>query len=536
MRPSISKWVWHPFLVAAYPVLALLATNIDEIYPLEALRSLIIALILAILLLVGLHLILRDWHKAGLLASGFLILFFSYGQVYSLIKSRSLSGFIYGRHTLLLFVWGILALLLVWWIFHKLRRSIEATQFLNLIGVVLVVLPTYTIVSHQMRSLSYTGAQASETNQLSGVAPELRPDIYYIILDGYGRQDVLKALYGYDNSEFLSFLKARGFYIADQSRSNYMQTALSLASSLNMEYLDTLAERLGVRNKDRKPLANRIKKNQVVGFLRSMGYKVVAFDSGYEKTNLTKADYFWSPKQGNTQGTLFAAVNGYEGLLIDSTALRPFTDLYRSDSPLLARLNLNSEYRAHQERVHFTLEKLDDVAALDGSYFVFAHILVPHPPFVFGPHGEAITPDNTYVLADGDYYFGGIPDYVKHYRDQVVFIDREMETVIDRILKKSQTPPVIIIQGDHGPGAHLVWDSAEKSVLVERFGILNAYLFPGGDQGLLYPTITPVNTFRAVLDRYFQAGLPLLDDENYFSTWNQPYNFIRVTERIKPPG
>lgn len=58
------------------------------------------------------------------------------------------------------------------------------------------------------------------------------PDIYYIIVDGYGRSDLLKELFEYDNSTFLQFLSDRGFYVAEAAHSNYVQTSLSIASSL----------------------------------------------------------------------------------------------------------------------------------------------------------------------------------------------------------------------------------------------------------------------------------------------------------------
>jgi hypothetical protein len=70
---------------------------------------------------------------------------------------------------------------------------------------------------------------------------EATPDIYYIILDGYGRADMLQALYGFDNSMFVNALEQRGFVVASESQSNYHRTLLSLSSSLNMQYLDRMS-------------------------------------------------------------------------------------------------------------------------------------------------------------------------------------------------------------------------------------------------------------------------------------------------------
>jgi hypothetical protein len=98
---------------------------------------------------------------------------------------------------------------------------------------------------------------------------------------------------------------------------------------------------------------------------------------------------------------------------------------------------------------------------------------------------------------------------------------------------KSEKDPIIIIQGDHGPGAYLDWESIENSILPERFGIINAYYFPNGGEGMLYPSITPVNSFRIVLNVYFNHQFELLEDKNFFSTWARPYDFTETTDLLQ---
>jgi hypothetical protein len=70
------------------------------------------------------------------------------------------------------------------------------------------------------------------------------------------------------------------------------------------------------------------------------------------------------------------------------------------------------------------------------------------------------------------------------------------------------------------------------SNIQERLGILNVYYFPDQDYTALYPAISPVNTFRVVLNQYFGADYPLLPDRHFFALMRQPYRFLDVTGQL----
>jgi hypothetical protein len=169
--------------------------------------------------------------------------------------------------------------------------------------------------------------------------------------------------------------------------------------------------------------------------------------------------------------------------------------------------------------------------------FTFAHIVCPHPPFIFGAKGEDVSQyDKLFRLTDGDQFrefYGSAQDYIKGYHDQARFITAQIQTVIDRILANSSEPPIIILQSDHGSGLGLNIFSVDRTDLEERMSILNAYYLPCGGKEDLYPEITPVNSFRVVLKHNFGAHLDLLEDRSYYSTWHDPRQFIDVTERLR---
>jgi hypothetical protein len=508
----------------------MLANNINDIAVKDVVRALFGAVIVAVTLLVIINYFVNDWQKTGLITTGMIVLIFSYGHVYSLLWAENISRFInLGRHIGLLLLYGVLGVFGVWMVIKKLRRTGDFVRLFNFIGIFLLIIPTYTILTAQFHTSGYKQVLIEEYQVGNLKSNGELPDIYYIILDGYGRSDVLDELYDYDNSDFLEFLQDHGFYVAELSNSNYNQTALSLASSLNGIYINTLSEILGIESNNRWVLREMIENNIVSKLLKESGYQLITFDSGYMLTDINVADYYWSPED---KGITRARLNGFETLLLESTIGRILIDFSSVLPDSIQTLMIGSEYQNHRQKILYTLNKLDDVPMMEGDYFVFAHILAPHPPFVFGSDGEELTPKRSFTLADGSHFGGNRKEYINGYRNQVTFINNQIKQVITRILEKSDSPPIIIIQGDHGPGAYLTWPSVEKSNLHERFGILNAYYVPEEARDMLYPSISPVNSFLMVLNLLFEGEIQLLNDESYYSTVKKPYEFVPVTNKI----
>jgi hypothetical protein len=61
---------------------------------------------------------------------------------------------------------------------------------------------------------------------------------------------------------------------------------------------------------------------------------------------------------------------------------------------------------------------------------------------------------------------------------------------------------------------------------------LTAIYLPGKNNEGLYSQITPVNIFRVILNDYFDAKLPLLEDHSYYSYPSQ-FASRDVTEVVK---
>jgi hypothetical protein len=512
-RPAARRpFPLHHFLFALVPTLFLYSYNGSKIpiAPAELLLPIALSLTAALVLWLLLWLVLGNSRRAALVFTIFLALFFNYSRVLGAFGPDMPQEF--PRI-------GAAVILLLGIIFFGLaRREFSGlTIFLNLASLALVIINL--VVGFPALKRSRT-ASLNATRIATTQATDM-PDIYYITLDGYARADLLNSVYGYDNSEFTGWLEAHGFRVASRSRSNYSQTYLSLASSLNMTYLDSTVRTLGPESENRSGLVRMIGNCRVVKELRQRGYTIVSFASGYTGTNLANADVHFGPRW---------ALSEFQNVLVSTTALPLILD----------RVLKKTQSDLHRERILYAFEHLPDAARLKHPVFVFCHILSPHPPFVFGAQGEKTEPQSYSTMTEGG-SFQTVDkarvraEYVEKYRAQLQFINASAKTMIERILAASPQPPVIILQADHGPGSVLNWDDPEPEDLAGRFAILNAYHIPGQSsidnrQSTIPESITPVNSFRIVFKQLFGSDYPLLTDQSWFSTIAKPWRFYDVVQ------
>jgi len=407
-------------------------------------------------------------------------------------------------------------------VLYRLKNINLLLNYLNIVGLVLVILPIYRIFTYTFQTSDLEDIASQYHQQIlldngldrlkaiNNIDNQNRPDIYYLILDGYTRADVLKELYSYDNSGFLSDLEERGFYIAKTSRANYTDTVYSIASSLDMMHIDTLPE--FARNEgsinNREVLKNissiLIQNNQVCVFLRQQGYSVVFFDSGSFRINITSADYYErSPSIGR-----FNAQSAFELMLLDTTIGNFYFKLRGKEYKPLQSL-----FDEHRERVIYTFSNLAKCSDREGTYFIYAHVISPHTPYIFGPNGEIRRGVDPFTLLDQR---GGEQWSPNLYTDQVIYINKLVLQVIDQILENSNPKPIIIIQADHSSRAFGERERSDELRMKLLLPILNAYYLPDADSNqLLYSSITPVNSFRIIFNHYFGTNFAMLEDISY---------------------
>jgi hypothetical protein len=446
----------HTFLFAFFFIASPMITFIGDIEIDQALRILALSVPVNILLLGILWLITRNLQHAAFAGT---LLWISLGLTSMPMLTSVPEWVIPVRATwfALLVLWALIAAFIVPKRFWRLVKDpSKVTFFLNVVGVCSISYSAFMMVSATVRMENWKNQNAEWLNdKLAAQTATIDdpPDIYYVVLDGYGREDILREMYAVNNGPFLDQLREMGFFIADEAHSNYMQTVLSLSSSLNLQYLDEQIQIWGQDSADRRLPTEMIRHSLVRGFLEARGYRTVDVESGYYPTEIQDADERVGLMRPH-------GINAYEQFWV---LYSPLVELIPKDEFGYPTWG----YEMHRERIIQGLESLAQVSAEDGPKFVFAHVIAAHPPFVLQADGTPVPEARPYQLVDGGQSYESHEEFISGYVGQVSYINRLLLEIVPTILRNSKRPPVIILQGDHGPGSKLDWYSAAGTCLWE---------------------------------------------------------------------
>lgn len=521
-RRSRAPIPWHPVgFAVAYVLNAYVATAIS---PYAMFRGMFVAVAIAVVATGIAWLAFRNPRRGALAATAFVAL---------IVLGRELATIVANAIDLLP-AWqsaalGIAILAVIGlatrlaWVTFRGRESLAGwTRAVNAFAAILLLVIVVTAgangtLPHSIADLRQgvpLGAAPTRRDQ-----PRQGPDIYLILLDGHARRDVLADRFGFDDGPFLKALEDRGFEVAPASHSNYMLTGLTLTSMFNMALVDDIPQLESVVSgtASRGTARRVLNDNLTFGFLRSHGYATVAFGTPYEDVTLRQADVFMDgPELSEFEWQLFASTFALD--VVDRMA----PDLF----PGAQRARINSAFAN-------AVAVARDVKL--GPRFVFAHVMAPHTPLVFGPKGEPLdvpvvrrTEDTAAALGFSD------AEFAKRFTGQTEYIDSRAIETIDAILAASPQPPVIIVMSDHGSRSRVL-DPATATMddLRERFGTLFAAYTPG-QSGLFPADVTPSQIMVDLLNVYFGEHFAQPASGTFVSDGRNPFQLMKVPEPPPP--
>lgn len=434
-----------------------------------------------------LYLLIRDKYKSSLISSLFVFMFLSFGIFFSyhttikIIQNYPFFGFNFGSYKYIFSLYWMLFIALGYGIYRYTFPKF-VVDILTKILFILIFINGLFLIPDIYGFLNTENVSISETMKINAITLKYgyKPDIYYIMLDGYPRADTLKFLFNYDNTSFLHFLKDHNFRVLNNSCSNYHHTTASLASLFSMDYES--------KNLVSRPL--------VFNILKSQKYKLINIVSNMEFTG--SWNFF----------------DEYRGDLLLKTFSRQF--LQRTAIvPFIHKINFF-------KKAYIIKNQFKELENISGEHqnpiFVFCHILLPHLPFAFDENGDS-------PLEEDDVMLVNLYDekQIDRYRIQISALNNLLKKAVQVILTKSQKPPIIIIQSDHGSfflGRSIAYKPLNENLyqleMKERMSNFSAFYLPYEGKNNLYDTMSNVNTFRIILDHYFGTKFGKLEDKCYW--------------------
>jgi len=452
--------------------------NADEA---ELVRPMVVAVLAAMLVLLVSVTILGNIPWASLVASIVVLLFLRYPAPL-----------------------GAVAALAIWWLLIGLRsrrtegavtrlhHSDAPLRIAGIFCVVLLILNAWTV------GQTLTGRGGAQ-DALPHPTSSGGPDVYVLILDGYPRGDTIRDL-GFDNGRFEDRLEELGFSVAQDARSNYTKTWLTVGSFLSTRYiheLPALAEPPASPEDQVRLLHDVINDAPVLEYFRARGYQIVSIPSPTMRSDVTRGAHL--RKVGNLAGFEIALVSSFMSAVVaPSATLRGLAADAR-------------EYSGHQ-LANWSSPKEDDGPAR----LVLAHLMSPHPPFVLGQEPEYLHgcfPECSVWTTTAGQMELSAEEYGYRMETQLSVLNQMVNDATERIIA-SDPAAVIIVMSDHGARYSL-----ERTD--EHFRIFFASRTPGRDA--VFPEdVSPVNVFRRLLSTYFDENLPDMPYEAWLSDWEIP--------------
>lgn len=478
-------WFLQPLLIALFPVLHICSYNALEVGLLHIIFAITITTIGTTVFFLLMSLLFNSHVKSAFVTNIAIILFYITRPLMEFVLNPISTQvyFFRVRYVLVILFLGFLFVL-----YKIYKTNIFPNFFLHALLIPFILLHAFSLkniilqkITSQQKYLRYEKEQSlfiknnlHLKQKLKKLAqktffPKNLPDIYFIILDAYTSNEALLLEMNFDNQNFTNKLSEKGFFVAKKSKSNYKETFFSIAATLNMQYLPT---------QEPLHLDWMIEHNNVTYFLKQIGYSYVDLASNYHDVSLSyKEKTVFSKFKKFLLGT-----NHFTQVFLQNmTPIYPFFE------------NLFNTIRNKSVIQKFAL--LENIIALQNKpKFVYAHFLAPHFPYTFREDGSVRPP---YHKSQN------LKQWVRDgYVQAIKFINKKILPIIEKIIKESAVPPIIILQADHG-------------LFKNKFDILNAYYLPNKGEKWLYSTISPVNNFRVVFNHYFEAQLPLLKDETH---------------------
>ena len=430
--------------------------NYDELIFQDILISLAIVSV-SIIIWIVIRKIIKNSNKAALITGVGVVFFFYFGYVQDALNGILVSNIPVNKTSILVPISIIIFIILTIY-FIKSKNNFESIiKIANVVSITLILVVCVQFIIPD--------------------ASAEKPNVYHIILDEYTDNEILTKKFGYNNEKFLEFLNNNGFYMHDKLFSTFGGTVKELNVIFNMEY----PKKLGWMSEDYESLNN----NKVMSIFSNQNYSIIETNSMMRWKNFSDVDTKLCYDTNFINSEFLDQVLG-------KSIIRYFLEKYQQDT--------------RRDTVRCTFDVLNEITLkIDGPKYVFSHVYVPHPPFLFGPNGENVIPDHREI--------SGLQSWEdpQGYVNQLIYATNEITVVIKNIVKNDPNA-IVIVQGDTGTLTGTDISKKTMKEIYQAHSIHYAVRIPDVEDS---DYMIPVNTYRVIFNNYFNMNYDYLEYHSY---------------------
>jgi Sulfatase len=492
----MKKLKWTPFFVGLLSIFFVLHGVVENFgfIPLpDALVLLCVYIGLTALVACIAWLLLRNKDRAAIFTAAFMAIFFFYESFIQLITKHFPHRF-FTTNSFLLCI-PVLALGALFIYLKKNKRTFPRLfLFLNTTLLIYIIVDTgwlfMKLLHPPVNPLSvYSFTKDAPVAPCTACA---KPDVYFLLFDEYASTLALKEAYNYDNSPLDSFLVQQGFHVNERSSSNYNLTVFSMASVLNMSYLEGLKDPGRIVSQDYTNAYQLIRDNKVIGLFSREGYDIKNYSIFDLAGQPTSAWQSFLPLKTRllTARTLAERLARHTNSLlarylgIKYFVVQDYMKYYSGNEAFLKGIASEADRKSSRPR------------------FLYAHFIMPHFPYLFDTEGRR--------RSDQQIYKESNTNPPAAYLNYLPYTNKRLEELVLHI-RQGDPNAVIILCGDHG---FREWTATQSPHF--QFQNLNAVYFPDHDYSRWDTNVSFVNQFRIVANQLFSTDYPLLKDSTTF--------------------
>ncbi len=490
----LKKWPVHIILLPAFFVISIYVELAGLLRVGEIMQAFFVILA-GLLVFFGISWwMYRDISKAAVITTVAGTLFLFFGNIKDSLASIPVIKYISSYRILLFLLPAIFIFFL-----YRIRKApslFNATLFFNILFLVYLCMETWKW--QRLENLLKTITQNPLQLQKSPLK-EKPPDIYYIVLDSYPssqyQQEVLNAPYNFLDTA----LQAKGFYVVRHSKSNYHITSFSIASTLQMEYLDWMKKIIRAKPYHYSEASNVVKQSIVLNWMLKNGYQLYnlsIFDlPGHSSFNKER---FFSVTSDKIiyYNTLWSRIKWQVIPILRPSYIKRLEALQKRNIKKLV-----GKFKEYNHRIWDSLQHLPFSQQHIAPKFIYAHFEMPHYPYFYDSTGKA--------FPDSEVFSTSMTTDKQRFRNYIAYTNTTALSLVNTILAQNRNS-IIILQSDHGT------KNLDETRPGDAFTNYSAFYFPDKDYRLLYDSMSNVNTFRVIFNKYFDQQLPLLKDSSFY--------------------